>query len=179
MSTKVNAHREASEVGDAGRAMASGLTSDQVWRELTKNSFAVISYVTPAGQPRSSGVVCAVADHRMYVVSAADSWKAKDISLSGTVAVTVPVRRGGIMSLLFPIPPATISFHGSAIVHPAQPLEQQPVPKQLNALVPAERRNLCRVLEIRPVGQFLTYGMGVSLTQMRHPALTCARVPVA
>lgn len=179
MSTRANAHQEASEVRDAGRAMSSGLTSDQIWRELTKNSFAVISYVTPVGQPRSSGVVYAVAGRRMYVVSAADSWKAKDISLSGTVAVTVPVRRGGIMALLFPIPPATISFHGSAIVHPARPLEQQPVPRQLHALVPAERRNLCRVIEILPAGKFLTYGVGVSLTQMRHPALARARVPVS
>src|SRR5947207_15334095 len=88
-----------------------GLTSDQVWHALTKASFAVVSYVTPTGEPRSAGVVYAVAGQRLYVVTAVDSWKARHIAVSGQVAVTVPVRRGGTMSLLFPIPPATISFH--------------------------------------------------------------------
>jgi len=35
-----------------------------------------------------------------------------------------------------------------------------------------------RILEITPEGQFLTYGLGVSLTQMRSPSAAQARVPV-
>src|SRR5215469_16896933 len=106
-------------------------TSDCVWQELTKASFAVVSYVTPSGEPRSSGVVYAIAARRMYVVAAVDSWKAQHIGATGQVAVTVPVRRGGIMSLLAPIPPATISFHGSAIVHPASAVLDGSLPKKL------------------------------------------------
>jgi hypothetical protein len=161
-----------------GSAMVSRLTSDRVWRELAKASFAVVSYVTPTGKPRSSGVVYAIAGRRMYVVTAVDSWKAKHITAGGQVAVTVPVRRGGIMSLLLPIPPATISFHASAIVHPAGSLEERTLPKQLASLLPAERRTASRIIEIQPVGQFLTYGLGVSLKQMRSPAFARARVPV-
>ena len=41
------------------------------------------------------------------------------MAADGRVAVTVPVRRGGILSLVAPIPPATVSFHGTAVVHPA------------------------------------------------------------
>ena len=157
----------------------SHVTSEQVWRELAKASFAVVGYVTPTGEPRSSGVLYATAGRRMYVAVAEDSWKAKHIAASGRVAVTVPVRRGGIMSLLFPIPPATISFHASATVHPASSLEGSPLSNTLASLVPPERRNSCRIIEIEPVGQFLTYGIGVSLTQLRSPALARARVRVS
>ena len=158
--------------------MAGRLTSEEVWRALTRASFAVLSYVTPAGQPRSSGVVYAIAGRRMYVAVASDGWKARHIAASGRVSVTVPVRRGGPLSLLFPIPPATVSFHGAAIVHPAGPVEAHAVPKQLASLLPAERQATSRLIEILPEGHFLTYGLGVSLMQMRDPSAARARVPV-
>jgi hypothetical protein len=96
--------------GDAGRPVASRLTTERVWDELAKASFAVLSQVTGAGEPRSSGVVCKTVGGRLYVAVAPDSWKARHIGASRRVAVTVPVRRGGILSLVAPIPPATISF---------------------------------------------------------------------
>jgi hypothetical protein len=161
-----------------GEAMVSRLTSDRIWRELAKASFAVISYVTPTGKPRSSGVVYTTVGRRLYVATAVDSWKARHITASGQVAVTVPVRRGGIMSLLLPIPPATISFHASATVHPASALDEH-LPKEFVSMLPAERRRSSRIIEIQPIGQFLTYGVGVSLMQMRNPALAHARMPVA
>jgi Pyridoxamine 5'-phosphate oxidase len=99
-------------VPEDDQQMGPGLTSEQVWRALAKASFAVLSYVTPEGQPRSSGVVYKSARRRLFVAVAPDSWKAKHIATSGRVAVTVPVRRGGILSLGLPIPPATISFRG-------------------------------------------------------------------
>jgi hypothetical protein len=60
---------------------------------------------------------------RLYLVVAPDSWKARHITARGQVAVTVPVRRRGLLSLVLPMPPATVSFHAWAIVHPAR---QQP-----------------------------------------------------
>jgi len=167
---------EQEKVRDDTPATVSHLIASQIWRALGKASFAVISYVTPAGEPRSSGVVYAMADRRMYVVVAADSWKARHISATGRVAVTVPVRRGGIMALLLPIPPATITFHAAATVYPAGPLADLPLPEQLTKLMPAERQQFCRVIEIQPAGHFVTYGIGVSLMQMRTPALARARV---
>ena len=115
--TTVREHKQA----ETGAAIAARLTSDQVWRALTRASFAVVSYVTPAGEPRSSGVVYAADGRRLYVAVAAGSWKARHIAASGRVAVTVPVRRGGLLALLFPIPPATISFHGAGRRHQGQP----------------------------------------------------------
>ncbi len=154
------------------------LTSEQVWHALAKASFAVLSYVTPSGEPRSSGVVYKTLGRRMYVAVAPDSWKAKHVAASGRVAVTAQLRRGGILSLVVPIPPACISFHGTAIVCPADSSEVRPLLERLGSLLPAERRMFASIIEIVPEGAFLTYGLGVSLMKMRDPAAARARAPV-
>ena len=155
------------------------LTRDLVRQAVARNSFAVLTHVTPAGAPRSSGVVYTVADDRMFVVVANDSWKARHITRDGRVSVTVPVRRGGLLSLLFPIPPATISFPAEATVHPGMSLPDSPALAKLAALVPAERRSESTLIEMRPTGDYVTYGIGVSLLKMRDTKQSRARVPVA
>jgi hypothetical protein len=164
---------------DRGQPTAARLTSEQIWQQLAKASFAVLGYVTPAGEPRSSGVVYTTADRRLYVAVAPDSWKARHVAASGRVAVTVPVRRGGILSLVAPIPPATISFHATAVVHPAGSPEARSRLRELGSLVPAERRALACLIEVVPEGAFVTYGLGVPLSKLRSPAAARARVPVA
>jgi hypothetical protein len=158
--------------------MAARLTTEQVWHQIAEASFAVIGYVTPAGEPRSSGVVYKSIRRRLYVAVAPDSWKARHIAASRRVAVTVPVRRGGILSLLAPIPPATISFHGAAIVHPAGSPKVRPLLKELGSLIPVERWTSACIIEILPEGAFLTYGLGVPLRRLRDPAAARARVSV-
>ena len=158
--------------------MAARPTTKQVWHQVAKGSFAVISYVTPAGEPRSSGVLYTTIGRRLYIAVAPDSWKARHVAASGRVAVTVPVRRGGLLSLVAPIPPATISFHATAIVHPAGSPQVRPLLNQLASLLPQERQDSAAVIEVIPKGRFVTYGVGVSLTQMRDPAAAGARVPV-
>ena len=162
----------------AGQPLAPRLTVQEIWRALGRASFAVLSHVSPAGGPRSSGVVYTVIDRRLFVVVAANSWKARHIAADGRVAVTVPARRGGVMSLLFPIPPATVSFAASATVYPADSPQGRLVLKHLAKLLPAERRDTSYIVEIRPEGWFVTYGIGVRLMAMRHPALARSRVPV-
>jgi hypothetical protein len=158
--------------------MAARLTTEQVWHQLAKASFAVLSHITPAGEPRSSGVVYTTVGRRLYVATAPDSWKARHIAASRRVAVTVPVRRGGLLSLVAPIPPATVSFHATAIVHPAGSPAARSLSKELASLLPAERRASSCIIEVIPEGAFLTYGLGVSLSKMRTPAAAHARVPV-
>jgi hypothetical protein len=151
------------------------LTASQVWDAVTHQSFAVLSHITPAGTPRSSGVIYAVAGGRMFVAVARDSWKARHIGLDGSVAVTVPVRRGGILALLLPIPPATVSFAAVAAIRPAETLDELPA---LAKLVPPDRRPACTIVEIRPIDYFVTYGLGVPLLRMRDTDLSRCRVPV-
>lgn len=153
--------------------------NEEVWRAIASASFAVISYVTPSGEPRSTGVVYATAGRHLYLAVAPDSWKEKHIATNGHVSLTVMIRRGGLMSLLFQIPPATISFHGTAFVHPAGWLQQSPVAQELRGLLPPERRDAACIIEVVPEGAFLTYGLGVSLTGMRHPEIARARLPVS
>jgi hypothetical protein len=155
-----------------------GLTSEQVWRAVARASFAVLGHVTPGGEPRSSGVVYKTSGRKLFVAVAPDSWKARHVAADGRVAVTVPVRRGGILSLVAPIPPATISFHGMATVHPAGSPQARSLLDELGSLVPAGRRSAACVIEIIPVGAFRTYGIGVSLRTMLDPAAAQACVPV-
>jgi Pyridoxamine 5'-phosphate oxidase len=164
--------------GDDARPMAARLTTEQVWHQIAQASFAVIGYVTPAGEPRSSGVVYKSIGRRLYVAVAPDSWKARHVAASRRVAVTVPVRRGGLLSLVAPIPPATVSFHATAIVHPAGAPQVRPLLKELGSLIPVERRTSACIIEIAPEGAFLTYGLDVSLSKMRDPAAARARVSV-
>ena len=164
--------------GDGRQPTAARLTTEQVWHQVAKASFAVLGYVTPSGEPRSSGLVYKLIDGRLYVAVAPDSWKAKHVAASGRVAVTVPVRRGGLLSLVAPIPPATISFHGAVVVHPAGSPEARSRLGELASLIPKERRASGSVIEVVPEGEFLTYGLGVPLRKMRDPAASQARVPV-
>jgi hypothetical protein len=182
MSTNETTALPANASGRAAEEAAASttrVTTEAVWRALTRASFAVVSHVNSAGEPRSSGVVYGVADRRMYVAVAADGWKARQIVTGQEVAVTVPVRRGGILALLVPIPPATITFHARATVHPAGSLDIGSVSKELERLVPEARKAGSCVMELVPEGRFLTYGIGVSLMDMANPALALARVPVA
>ena len=165
------------KVGNEHRS-AAGLTGEEVWRAIAKASFAVVGYVTPSGEPRSSGVVYKTVGRRLFMAVGLESWKARHIPLSGRVAVTVPVRRGGILSLLVPIPPATVSFHATAIVHPPGSPRVRPLLDELASLLPAERRASAAIIEVEPEGAFVTYGLSVSLTKMRDPDAARARVPV-
>ena len=175
MATTVNEMER--RVGSEHRS-AKGLTGEEVWRAIAKASFAVVAYVTPSGEPRSSGVVYKTVGGRLFMAVGPESWKARHIAASGRVAVTVPVRRGGILSLLVPIPPATVSFHATAIVHPPGSPRVRPLLDELASLLPVERRASAAIIEVEPEGAFVTYGLGVSLTKMRDPDAARARIPV-
>ena len=153
------------------------LASDQVWQALDEASYAVVAFVGADGQPRSSGVVYAVVDRRIYVVTAADSMKARQLQDGQTLAVTVPVRRGGVLSLLFPIPPASVSFRARVTVHAPGSVDIESLSRRLARMLPEQRKEGV-VLELEPVGTFLAYGIGVSLREMVDPARSLAHVPV-
>jgi hypothetical protein len=105
-----------------GERSSPHLSCKEVWRAIGHSSFAVLSHVNDAGEPRSSGIVYAVVDRHLYVAVDPTGWKARQIADGATVSVTVPVRRGGILSLLFPIPPATVSFKpGRSSTRPGRP----------------------------------------------------------
>ncbi len=183
MATAVSPHETKGSTGEVDKGHVGGVrghvSSELIWHELERTSFAVLGYVTPQGEPRSSGVVFKSVGHRLYAAVAPDSWKARHIAASGRVSVTVPVRKGGLLAIMMPIPPATISFHAAAVVHAAGAPEVRQILNVLGALLPPERRDTAALVELIPEGEFLTYGIGVSLMQMRSPASARGRVPVA
>jgi hypothetical protein len=67
---------------------AARLSTEQVWQALAKASFAVLGYVTPSGEPRSSGVVYKAVAGRLYVAVAPESWKARHIAATRRVPAT-------------------------------------------------------------------------------------------
>jgi hypothetical protein len=180
--TRSNKAALTKEIGGlaAGDGASGGpsLTSEQIWRELARASFAVLAYVTPRGEPRSSGVVYKMVGRRLYIAVAPDSLKARHIAPSRKVSVTVPISRGGVLSLFAPIPPATVSFHGTATAHPAGSPETRSALQELGGLEPPARRTSASVLEVIPEGTFLTYGVGVSLKKMLEPTAAQGRVVV-
>lgn len=56
------------------------LATDQVWKEIGQNLFAVLGMVTPNDEARTVGVVYVVADHKLYIGTQKAAWKAKHLA---------------------------------------------------------------------------------------------------
>jgi hypothetical protein len=112
------------------------------------------------------------------VAVASDSWKASHIAASGRVGGDRAGTAGRPVVAAFPhsADRRQLPWHGDR--PSGRPGGGRAVPKQLASLLPAERQASSCVLEILPEDQFLTYGLGVSLMQMRSPSAARARVPV-
>ena len=159
--------------------MTTPLTPTQVWQTIEKELFAVVGMVTAGHEARTVGILYAVRDRKLYFITGRDTWKARHIAANPHVSVTIPIaRRVPIMPWL-KIPQATITFQGTARVFPAA----EASPELLRALFQhkADDREMVAgscVVEIAPVGEFVTYGVGVRLTDMREPEKARGRAPV-
>jgi len=166
-----------SQTPAAQRTAATPTTAD-VWRAIEKSSNAVMAHVTPRGEPRTSCVVYRALDRAIYVAVAQDSWKARHVASDGRVSMTVLVHRGGVLALMVPIPPASITFHGTAQVLAADDPQVAPMLASLGPLIPPDSAPSSALIRVRPEGEFLCYGIGVPLMTMRDPHAARSRVPV-
>ena len=95
------------------------------------------------------------------------------------VSVTIPIaKRVPIMPRL-KIPQATITFQGTARVFPAA--EASPELRRAILMHKADDRAMVAgscIVKITPVGEFVTYGVGIRLMDMREPAKARGRAPV-
>jgi len=156
------------------------LTSDQVWIELKKQLFAIVGMVTPKGEARTVGVVYTVHDHKIYLSTGKDSWKVRHIQRNPHVSITVPITKRIPIMPWIKIPAATITFSGQARVFDA--IEASGDIRQ--ALFRGLETNpdqlaTASIVEIAPVGDFVTYGVGVPLMQMRFPEKARGRASAA
>jgi hypothetical protein len=160
--------------------MPAPVTSDLVWREIEKRSFAVLSYVNPKGRARSAGIVYIPIDRVLYVRAAKESWKAKHIRLNPHVALNVTISKRVPFVPWIDIPDATIAFSGTARVIPMSEVEPKLLEKILGRMI--ERHGIMDencIIEIHATGHFATYGVGVSLLDMRDPEKARGRTPVS
>jgi hypothetical protein len=159
--------------------MPAPVATDLVWNEIEKRVFAVLSYVNPKGQARSAGIVYVVRDRVLYIGTGDDSWKAKHIALNPNVALCVNIPKRIPFLPWIKIPDATILFSGAARVLTVDETSPDIIDALLKGMVddPALRETT-RVVEVRPAGDFVTYGVGVPLLEMRDPEKAGGRAPV-
>jgi len=150
--------------------MSLSLTSDQVWKELNKELFAVLGVVTAKGEARTVGVVYIVHERKIYISTGKDTWKARHVRGNPHVSITVPIAKRIPIMPWIKIPAATVTFSGVGIVLEPEKVE----PELLHALFRGLEtdsemlRSMC-VIEIEPAGEFITYGVGIPLMTMRIP----------
>lgn len=156
------------------------LASELVWKNLQQELFAVLGMVTDKGEARTVGVMYAVHQQKLYIVSDKDTWKVRHISHNPHVSITVPIAKRIPLLFWIKIPAATITFAGLARVQAAECVSQEVLHSLVRGLdMTAEKLAALCVIEVQPIGDFVTYGVGVSLMTMRHPDQARGRAAVA
>ena len=147
------------------------LTSAQVWTELKKEFFAVLGMVNAKGEARTVGILYIVHDRKLYISTGKYSWKARFVQSNPHVSITVPIARRIPVLSWIKIPAATITFSGRAVVFDAKDVQADifhkrcPRPPRIG-----QGKNGFHVHSgNEPQGDFVTYGIGIPLLQMRSP----------
>jgi nitroimidazol reductase NimA-like FMN-containing flavoprotein (pyridoxamine 5'-phosphate oxidase superfamily) len=159
--------------------MSLKLGSEQVWEAINKELFAVVGMVTAKQEARTAGVVYVARDHKLYFTTGRDTWKTRHIIANPCVSVTIPIAKRVPVMPWLKIPQATITFQGVARVLAAD----EATPELLQALFRDKMSDAALVegsclIEITPVGEFVTYGVGIPLMDMREPEKARGRAPV-
>lgn len=154
--------------------MALPETADEIWPHIEKWPFGVLSFVNPQGESRSAGVMYKVKNRSLYVVTGCDTWKVKHIRANPHVSMTVTIQRLPVRVRM--VPPAVITFSGDAEVLDIDAVEAD-IKEALTRGID-DMPNMCAI-KVDPIGNFVTYGIGIPAMQMRHPDKSRARVPVA
>lgn len=156
------------------------LTTDQVWEEIEQNLFAVLGMVTPTGEARTVGVVYIVDDRKFYIGTSKTAWKAKHIAHNPHVSLTIPIAKHIPFLPWIKIPSATITVSGVANVLEHKDVKADVLKKLYQDVVKDEKAmaESC-VIEVIPETDFVTYGVGVPLMQMRFPEKARGRAMVA
>jgi len=160
--------------------MNSPATTKDIWKAINNELFAVLGMVTSEGESRTVGIVYIVKDGKIYIGTGLKTWKAKHIKKIPYVSLTIPIAKRIPVAPWVKIPQATITFSGIARIIPSTE-----APEELNQAVfrhYADDEEFMKencLIEISPEGDFLTYGIGIPLMQMRHPHLARGRAPVS
>lgn len=153
------------------------VTTESVWKEISDNIFGVLAFTNAAGDPRSAGVVYTVHDRSLLISSGRDSWKNRHIARHPKVSVTVAIPKRIPFMPFIKVPAATVTFRGDAEI-----LEVDDLPNDVTRRMFASSRLTddeiggVQVIRVIPRGSFLTYGIGMPITQMANHERAVARV---
>jgi hypothetical protein len=160
--------------------MALELSSEQVWKEVENQLFAVLGMVTAKGEARTIGVVSTVHDHKLYIATGKDTWKARHIRQNPHVSMTVTIPKRIPFLPWIKIPAATITFSGLGTVLNPEQVGKDLLHSLLRGLeTDAEMLATMCVIAVEPVGDFITYGVGIPMMDMRHPEKARGRAPAS
>jgi hypothetical protein len=156
------------------------LSSEQVWQAIGKELFAVVGMVSAHHEARTAGVVYIVRDRKLYVATGADTWKARHIAANPSVSVTIPIAKRIPIMPWMKIPAATITFAGTARIFAAKEAPAELLASIFRGMANDEKMvaESC-LIEITPIKDFVTYGIGVPLMQMRDPEQARGRASVS
>ena len=155
------------------------LTSGQVWEEIENELFAVLGMVNAKNESRTVGIVYIVRDQKLYIGTGANTWKTRHVKNNPHVSITIPIAKRIPLMPWFKIPAATITFSGTSRV-----INAADTPRDLLQAVfrnMAEDQDMMAdscVIEVIPANEFITYGIGIPLMQMRFPEKARGRAPV-
>jgi hypothetical protein len=155
------------------------ITSKQVWQEVEKQLFAVLGMVTAKGEARTVGIVYIVRNKKLYISTQKSAWKARHISDNRHVSLTVPIHKRIPFLPWIKIPAATITFSGVAQVLMYEEVDAELISalsggKELQQ----EETAQLAIIEVTPLRDFVTYGVGVSTMDMRDTDKARGRIAV-
>ena len=159
--------------------MSNPATTTNVWEAINKELFAILGMVTEDNQSRTVGIVYHVENGKIYIGTGLNTWKARHIKNNLSVSMTIPIAKRIPVAPWVKIPQATITFSGTAKIIPGEqaPLELLKAVFRHKADDPVFMKDNC-LIEVTPQGEFITYGIGIPMFQMRHPHLARGRAPV-
>ncbi|MDJ0792544.1 MAG: pyridoxamine 5'-phosphate oxidase family protein [Acidimicrobiia bacterium] len=158
--------------------MSGSITTEQVWEAIDDAYFGVLAFVNRNGHPRTAGV-CYVVDARsLYISTDRDMWKVRHIAANPNVSMTVTMPKRVPFLPFIKVPAATVTFKGEAQILavgdiPPHVFEQLPKGDETD---PAALDQLA-IIRIVPRGDFVTYGINMSIMQMRKHEEAHGRAP--
>lgn len=137
-----------------------------VRRVMTRRSFCVLATSSAANRPHTAGLLYAAVGFDIYLLTGADTVKARNIRENPRVAVCIPVRT-------FPFaPPMAVQYQGTAQILAIDDPEMEPLLKngrlkKITRLGAMESPGAL-FIRVRPGPRITTYGLGLSIiTLMR------------
>jgi hypothetical protein len=155
------------------------ITTAQVWEAIKKQNFAVLGMVNTRNEPRTVGIVYQVHNRKMYIASKKETWKVRHIEQNPHVSLTTLIHKSIPLMPWIKIPAATITFQGMARALEPAVVSEKIIQSLFRGLeMTPESSSPFSILEVTPIGSFLTYGVGVSLLTMRDTEKARGRVAV-